>query len=78
MTLWHILLKGKRKTANRNNETSNNIRIFRKPQTGTKSHLWLFLLNYFTKWAVLAVHLCKVILVHIQIGLLCYGDAAMT
>ncbi len=45
MTLWHILLKGKRETANRNNETSNNIRIFKKPQTGTKSHLWLFYLS---------------------------------
>ena len=45
---------------------------------GTKSYLWPFLLNYLTKWAVFAVHLCKVILVHIQIGLLRHCNAAMT
>ena len=74
MTLWHILLKGKRKTANLNNEISIYLKGHRREQ---KSQLWLFLSNYLTKRAVLAVHLCKVILVHIQIGLLCYGNAAV-
>lgn len=37
MTLWRILLKGKRRALNHKNETSNNIRIFKRPQPGRKS-----------------------------------------
>ena len=52
--------------------------IKRAAAGGSDSCLRLFCLDYLTKRAVLAVHLCKVVLVHIQIGLLRHGDAAMT
>ena len=48
-----------------------------KLKEGVSKEEGLFCLDYLTKRAVLAVHLCKVVLVHIQIGLLCYGNAAV-
>ena len=47
MTLWRILLKGKRRALNHKNETSNNIRIFKRPQPGRKSPTAALLLIQF-------------------------------
>ena len=44
---------------------------------GSDSCLRLFCLDYLTKRAVLAVHLCKVVLVHVQIGLLRHCNATV-